>query len=123
MAEDYETSAGYVNKEVFSVHMGRIDQRFEAYDKLTAERLGRMQAELEKSFSGLLGEVKSMNARLDTIQQQYSWKIGWLGTVFTFCGAALAVYPLLSKYLSQEWIMAIFGIGGLGILLLSLIRK
>lgn len=121
MTKNYET--GYVSKEVFSVHMGRIDQRFESSDKLTAERLGRMQAELEKSFSGLLGEVKSMNARLDTIQQQYSWKIGWLGTVFTFCGAAIAVYPLLSKYLSQEWIMAIFGIGGLGILLLSLIRK
>ncbi|MBQ3764202.1 MAG: hypothetical protein II869_04435, partial [Synergistaceae bacterium] len=78
---------------------------------------------MEKSFAELSGEVKAMNARLDTIQQQYSWKIGWLGTVFTFCGAALAVYPLLSQYLRPEWVMAIFGIGGLGILLLSLLRK
>ena len=130
-----------VSKETFDAHMQRIDQRFEAQDKLLAERLDKMQAvfermqaqmeraqaqferTMEKSFAELSGEVKAMNARLDTIQQQYSWKIGWLGTVFTFCGAALAVYPLLSQYLRPEWVMAIFGVGGLGILLLSLLRK
>ena len=130
-----------VSKETFDAHIQRIDQRFEAQDKLLAERLDKMQAvfermqaqmeraqaqferTMEKSFAELSGEVKAMNARLDTIQQQYSWKIGWLGTVFTFCGAALAVYPLLSQYLRPEWVMAIFGIGGLGILLLSLLRK
>ena len=112
-----------VSKETFDAHMQRIDQRFEMQDKLTAERLARMQAELGQSMERLVGVVNAMNARLDTIQQQYSWKIGWLGTVFTFCGAALAVYPLLSQYLTPQWIMAIFGIGGLGILLLSLRRK
>ena len=130
-----------VSKETFDAHIQRIDQRFEAQDKLLAERLDKMQAvfermqaqmeraqaqferTMEKSFAELSGEVKAMNARLDTIQQQYSWKIGWLGTVFTFCGAALAVYPLLSQYLRPEWVMAIFGVGGLGILLLSLLRK
>ena len=130
-----------VSRETFDAHIQRIDQRFEAQDKLLAERLDKMQAvfermqaqmeraqaqferTMEKSFAELSGEVKAMNARLDTIQQQYSWKIGWLGTVFTFCGAALAVYPLLSQYLRPEWVMAIFGIGGLGILLLSLLRK
>ena len=40
-----------------------------------------------------------------------------------FGGAALAIYPLLSKYLTQEWIMAGFGIGGLLILLFSLARR
>lgn len=112
-----------VSKDAFDAHMERIDQRFDAQDKLTAERLGRMQAELGQSMEKLVGVVNAMNARLDTIQQQYSWKIGWLGTVFTFCGAALAVYPLMSQYLTPEWIMAIFGAGGLGILLLSLLRK
>ena len=119
-----------VSKETFNAHMQRIDQRFEAQDKLFAERLDKMQAvfertqlQIEKSFAELNGAVNAMNARLDTIQQQYSWKIGWLGTVFTFCGAALAVYPLLSQYLRPEWVMAIFGVGGLGILLLSLLRK
>ena len=130
-----------VSKETFDAHIQRIDQRFEAQDKLLAERLDKMQAvfermqaqmeraqaqferTMEKSFAELSGEVKATNARLDTIQQQYSWKIGWLGTVFTFCGAALAVYPLLSQYLRPEWVMAIFGVGGLGILLLSLLRK
>ena len=119
-----------VSKETFNAHMQRIDQRFEAQDKLFAERLDKMQAvfertqlQIEKSFAELNGAVNAMNARLDTIQQQYSWKIGRLGTVFTFCGAALAVYPLLSQYLRPEWVMAIFGVGGLGILLLSLLRK
>ncbi|MBQ4401285.1 MAG: hypothetical protein II832_03880 [Synergistaceae bacterium] len=113
----------YVTQEVFDAHMERIDQRFDSQDKLTAERLARMQAELGQSMERLVGVVNTMNARLDTIQQQYSWKIGWLGTVFTFCGAALAVYPLLSQYLTPEWIMAIFGAGGLGILLLSIVRR
>ena len=151
MADTHE----YVSKDTFDAHMQRIDQRFEAQDKLIVERLDKMQAVFEKtqaqmerthaqmertqaqmeqsqahfeqrienSFAELKGEVKAMNARLDTMQQQYSWKIGWLGTVFTFCGAALAVYPLLSQYLKPEWIMAVFGVGGLGIVLMSLLRK
>ena len=131
----------YVSRDTFDAHMQRIDQRFESQDKLIVERLDKMQAVFEKtqaqmertqaqfirtienSFAELKGEVKAMNARLDTMQQQYSWKIGWLGTVFTFCGAALAVYPLLSQYLKPEWIMAIFGVGGLAIVLMSLLRK
>ena len=120
MPENTENAYEAVSKETFDAHMQRIDQRFEMQDKLTAERLARMQAELGQSMERLVGVVNAMNARLDTIQQQYSWKIGWLGTVFTFCGAALAVYPLLSQYLTPQWIMAIFGVGGLGILLLSL---
>ena len=123
MPENTENAYEAVSKETFDAHMQRIDQRFEMQDKLTAERLARMQAELGQSMERLVGVVNAMNARLDTIQQQYSWKIGWLGTVFTFCGAALAVYPLLSQYLTPQWIMAIFGVGGLGILLLSLRRK
>ena len=144
MADSHE----YVSKDTFDAHMQRIDQRFESQDKLIVERLDKMQAVFEKtqaqmerthaqkeqsqpqfartienSFAELKGEVKAMNARLDTMQQQYSWKIGWLGTVFTFCGAALAVYPLLSQYLKPEWIMAVFGVGGLGIVLMSLLRK
>ena len=138
----------YVSRDTFDAHIQRIDQRFESQDKLIVERLDKMQAVFEKaqaqmerthaqmeqsqakfeqrienSFAELKGEVKAMNARLDTMQQQYSWKIGWLGTVFTFCGAALAVYPLLSQYLKPEWIMAVFGVGGLGIVLISLLRK
>ena len=131
----------YVSRDTFDAHIQRIDQRFESQDKLIVERLDKMQAVFEKaqaqmertqaqfirtienSFAELKGEVKAMNARLDTMQQQYSWKIGWLGTVFTFCGAALAVYPLLSQYLKPEWIMAVFGVGGLGIVLMSLLRK
>ena len=123
----------YVKQEVFDAHMQRIDQRFEAADKLFVERLDKIQAVMEKNqaamekhqavmetkFEELRGDVKAMNSRLDTI----SWKIGWLGTLFTFGGAALAVYPLLSKYLTQEWIMAGFGIGGLLILLFSLVRR
>ena len=141
-----------VSKETFNAHIHRIDQRFESQEKLFVEKLDKMQTvfderldkmqavfgralarlelsqaqfeqRIEKSFSELIGEVKAINARLDTMQQQYSWKIGWLGTVFTFCGAALAVYPLLSQYLTPQWIMATFGVGGLGILLLSLRRK
>ena len=124
----------YVQQEVFDSHIQRIYQRFEAADKLLAERLDKMQAlmqalmeknqaVMEAKFEELRGDVKAMSSRLDTIQQQYSWKIGWLGTLFTFGGAALAVYPLLSKYLTQEWIMAGFGIGGLLILLFSLARR
>ena len=123
MSTNSESVYESVSKETFDAHMQRIDQRFEMQDKLTAERLARMQAELGQSMERLVGVVNAMNARLDTIQQQYSWKIGWLGTVFTFCGAALAVYPLLSQYLTPQLIMAVFGIGGLGILLLSLHRK
>ena len=113
----------YVSQGVFDAHMQRIDQRFEASDKLFAERLDKIQAVIEKKFEELHGDVKAMNARLDTVQQQYSWKIGWLGTLFTFGGAALAVYPLLSQYVTQEWIMAGFGIGGLMILLFSMFRR
>ena len=124
----------YVQQEVFDAHMQRIDQRFESADKLFVERLDKLQAVMqalmeknqavmETKFEELRGDVKAMSSRLDTIQQQYSWKIGWLGTLFTFGGAALAVYPLLSKYLTQEWIMAGFGIGGLLILLFSLVRR
>ena len=104
----------------------RLDKMQVVFERALAQmELSQAQFErrIEKSFSELSGEVKAMNARLDTIQQQYSWKIGWLGTVFTFCGAALAVYPLLSQYLTPQLIMAVFGIGGLGILLLSLHRK
>ena len=117
----------YVRQDAFQAHMQRIDQRFEASEKLLAERLDKFQVVMEKSLnelkSGLSGEMKAMNARLDTIQQQYSWKIGWFGTFFTFCGAAIALYPLLSQYLTKEWITATFGIAGICILCMSLWRR
>lgn len=98
-----------VSRETFDAHMQRIDQRFEMQDKLFVERLDKMQAvfeqshaRIEKSFAELIGEVKATNARLDTTQHQYSWEIGWLGMVLTFCGAALAFYHLLSQYLTPQ---------------------
>ena len=112
-----------VSPEVLNAHLQRIDQRFEASDKLTAERMEKMQAVIGKEFAELKGELKAMNARLDTIQQQYSWKIGWLGTLFTLCGACMSVYPLLKQYVSEEWIMCGFGVVGVLILLISIFRK
>ena len=98
-----------VSKETFDAHIQRIDQRFESQEKLFVERLNKMQAvfeqsqaRIEKSFAELSGAVKAINAKLDTIQQQYSWNIGWLGMVLTFCGAALAFYHLLSQSLTPQ---------------------
>ena len=92
--------------------------------KLLDEHLDKMQIAIGKDLADLKGEIKALSARLDTIQQQYSWKIGWLGTIFTFCGAALAVYPLLKQYsLSDEWIIGGLGIGGLLLVLVSMFRK
>ncbi len=119
-----------VSRDVFEAHMQRIDQRLEMSDRLLAERLEKLQAlmlkdlaEMKGDFSELKGEVKAMNARLDTIQQQGSWKVGWFGAMFTFCGAAVAVYPLLEKYLLTEWILAGYGVTGFLVLLLSLFRR
>ena len=67
MSTNTENVYESVSKETFDAHMQRIDQRFEMQDKLTAERLARMQAELGQSMERLVGVVNAMNSRLDTI--------------------------------------------------------
>ena len=82
-------------KNDMTFEKGMTDIRFQSMEKLLNERLGKMEAIMEKNLakydaiaSDIKGDVKAMNARLDTMQNKFSWNLAWVGIIM---GLVLAI--------------------------------
>ena len=84
MADDF------VKNDVFNVHMQRIDQRFEAQEKLVNKTIERMEAVVDKYLAkhdaiaaSIEGNLKAIIARLDTQQAKFGWYLTAFGIAIT----------------------------------------
>ncbi|MBQ7263015.1 MAG: hypothetical protein IJR14_04770 [Synergistaceae bacterium] len=89
MADDF------MKKDVFDVHMQRIDQRFEDFKDVVDKTIDRMEIASEKHLAKhdsiaadmrldnarLEGKIDSLAARLDTLQSRFAWNLAWAGIV------------------------------------------
>ena len=71
------------------------DFRFEAMEKLFHESMSKMEAIMEKNLAKhdaianeMRGDIKAINARLDTLESRFSWNLAWLGVIV---GLVLAI--------------------------------
>lgn len=92
----------FVRKDIFDLNVNRVDHRFEMMEKLVNAAVERMEAIIEKNLakhdaiasemrievSEIKGDVRAINARLDTLQNKFSWNLAWVGIVI---GIVLAV--------------------------------
>ena len=89
-------AGNFVKDEVFNVHMQRIDQRFEAQEKLANKTIERMEAIVDKYLAkhdaiaaNIEGDLKAITARLDTQQTKFGWYLTVFGIVITVAVAAI----------------------------------
>ena len=80
----------FVKNDVFNVHMQRIDQRFEAQEKLVNKTIERMEAVMDKYLAkhdaiaaSIEGDLKAITARLDAQQTKFGWYLTLFGIVIT----------------------------------------
>ena len=93
--------ADYVRKSIFNVHMQRIDQRFEALEKLMDSRVERMEALADRNLAKheVIAEriekrFDTVTARLDTLESRFTWNLAWVGIII---GIVLAIVQRLWK--------------------------
>ncbi len=86
----------FVKNDVFNVHMQRIDQRFEAQEKLVNKTIERMEAVMDKYLAkhdaiaaSIEGDLKAITARLDAQQTKFGWYLTLFGIVITVVIAAI----------------------------------
>ena len=102
----------FVRRDVFDVTMSRMEaliDRSLAKQEALASRMREetnsaiskmqkdisdMRGDIKAEVSGLKGDVKAMNARLDTLQNKFSWNLAWFGVII---GLVLAVVQHLWK--------------------------
>ena len=62
----------------------RIDQNLSEYKAIASE----MQGNLNANVTRLEGKIDAVNAKVDTLQNKFSWNIAWMGIII---GVVLAV--------------------------------
>ena len=62
----------------------RIDQNLAEYKAIASEMQGNFRADVVR----LEGKIDSVNAKVDTLQNKFSWNIAWMGIIM---GVVLAV--------------------------------
>ena len=80
----------FVRRDIFDLYMGRM----EAIMEKNLAKHDAIAADMTADVAELKGDVKAMNARLDTLQNKFSWNLAWLGVII---GLVLAVVQHLWK--------------------------
>ncbi|MBQ3377248.1 MAG: hypothetical protein IJG62_03160 [Synergistaceae bacterium] len=80
----------FVRRDIFDLYMGRM----EAIMEKNLAKHDAIAADMKADVAELKGDVKAMNARLDTLQNKFSWNLAWLGVII---GLVLAVVQHLWK--------------------------
>ena len=80
----------FVRRDIFDLYMGRM----EAIMEKNLAKHDAIAADKKADVAELKGDVKAMNARLDTLQNKFSWNLAWLGVII---GLVLAVVQHLWK--------------------------
>ena len=84
MADDY------VRREILDLYI----ERMEAISEKNLAKHDAIAAEMRSSISEMKGDLKAMNARLDTIENKFSWNLAWLGIII---GLVLAIVQHIWK--------------------------
>ncbi|MBR0043230.1 MAG: hypothetical protein IJP56_00125, partial [Synergistaceae bacterium] len=62
----------------------RIDKNLAEYKAIASEMQGNFRADVVR----LEGRIETVNAKIDTLQNKFSWNIAWMGIII---GVVLAV--------------------------------
>ena len=81
--EEQHAIANEIRGEI-KVMNERIDKNFAEYKVLLSD----VKSELKEDISDVKGDVKAINARLDTLQNKFSWNLAWVGIIM---GLVLAI--------------------------------
>ena len=85
----------FIKKEIFNIHMQRIDQRFEDFKDVVNKSIERMEATSEKHLAKhdaiaseigkevveIKGDVKAINARFASLESRFAWNLAWVGII------------------------------------------
>ena len=84
------------NSAISKMQQAMIEMRGETNNAISKMQkdISDMRGDIKAEVSGLKGDVKAMNARLDTLQNKFSWNLAWLGVII---GLVLAVVQHLWK--------------------------
>ena len=74
----------YVRREILDLYI----ERMEAISEKNLAKHDAIAAEMRANISEMNGDLKAMNARLDTIENKFSWNLAWVGIII---GLALAI--------------------------------
>ena len=80
----------YVRREILDLYI----ERMEAISEKNLAKHDAIAAEMRANISEMKGDLKAMNARLDTIENKFSWNLAWVGIII---GLALAIVQLIWK--------------------------
>ena len=91
----------YVRKDLFDAAMLRMDQRFDATERLVNNTIERMETMMDRNLAKhetiaarIEGKFDTMNARLDTLENKFSWNLAWVGIIM---GLVLAIVQHICK--------------------------
>lgn len=91
-------STDYLSKDTFEAHMKRMDERAAHSEALFFERMNTMQALMEKSLAEhravaeeIKGDVKTLGARLDAMENKSSRNVAWTGIIVGAIAALLQI--------------------------------
>ena len=74
----------YMRREILDLYI----ERMEAISEKNLAKHDAIAAEMRANISEMKGDLKAMNARLDTIENKFSWNLAWVGIII---GLALAI--------------------------------
>jgi|GEM_PF-5331305 len=91
-------STDYLSKDTFEAHMKRMDERTAHSEALFSERMNTMQALMEKSLAEhravaeeIKGDVKTLGARLDAMENKSSRNVAWTGIIVGAIAALIQI--------------------------------
>ena len=70
--------------EILELYIARL----EAISESHLAKHDAIAAEMRANISEMKGDLKAMNARLDTIENKFSWNLAWVGIIM---GLVLAI--------------------------------
>ena len=74
----------YMRREILDLYI----ERMEAISEKNLAKHDAIAAEMRANISEMKGDLKAMNARLDTIENKFSWNLAWVGIIM---GLVLAI--------------------------------
>lgn len=91
-------STDYLSKDTFEAHMKRMDERTAHTEAMFSERMNTMQALMEKSLAEhravaeeIKGDVKTLGARLDAMENKSSRNVAWTGIIVGAIAALIQI--------------------------------
>ena len=80
MRKDYEISIAVMRREL-DKDLKERDEKFELKFQLMEAKMDASVAKYEASSNEIIGEIKAINAKFDTLQNRFAWNLAWVAIV------------------------------------------